>query len=337
MSNKTWKSALLSSSLPLEYEVAKLLATKEFVIDPDYTYARDAETGVQKDFSVDIHAVKYLCHDEDADEADSALHLLVECKYRHPATTWVFLPDVNSVVSHIEPGCALRCHDEFSPYIFSRRPFVELTETMNCCYKGMEVHEKDVRDNELRHGIEQLRYAYPRLLEEVSLFNMLSQEDDNSPFCICPILVTTADLVVLKEGFDISSVESASELCNLGTSVPYLITYSGCAPAFKKHCAQATGKLFDCLSEPKVQTIDDLRKHATTSTLQLAKPSFIAYDLQFGMDHTMKAFFTQFFVCNRDYFGGLVDTLCKCVSESAMSATDLRIQRKTPKAKRKTP
>jgi hypothetical protein len=54
MSDKKWKSNLLSSSLPLEYEIAKTLVTKGFVVEADYTYGRDAESGQPKDFSVDM-------------------------------------------------------------------------------------------------------------------------------------------------------------------------------------------------------------------------------------------------------------------------------------------
>jgi hypothetical protein len=56
MPDRKWKSNLLSTSLPLEYEVARTLVTKGFAVEADYTYGRDAESGQSKDFSVDILA-----------------------------------------------------------------------------------------------------------------------------------------------------------------------------------------------------------------------------------------------------------------------------------------
>ena len=64
-SNK-WKSKLISSSLPLEFEVAKYFVSKGFSVTADYTYARADYTyarndsGTVKDFSVDLKASAYL-------------------------------------------------------------------------------------------------------------------------------------------------------------------------------------------------------------------------------------------------------------------------------------
>ena len=54
-----WKDCLLSSSLPFEFEIAKLLASAGFFISADYTYSR-TDAGVTKDFSVDIEASGYI-------------------------------------------------------------------------------------------------------------------------------------------------------------------------------------------------------------------------------------------------------------------------------------
>jgi hypothetical protein len=122
MSDKKWKSNLLSSSLPLEYEVARTLVKKGFVVEADYTYGRDAESGQPKDFSVDMLA-RGLPPFTAPNTIDGSLELLIECKHRIRGTKWLFLPDMNQgAFSHIYLGCALRVFDDFSPYIVNKNP-----------------------------------------------------------------------------------------------------------------------------------------------------------------------------------------------------------------------
>ncbi len=47
-SNK-WKSKLLSSSLPMEYEVAQILVERGFSTDVDFSYTR-MDSGLEKDW-----------------------------------------------------------------------------------------------------------------------------------------------------------------------------------------------------------------------------------------------------------------------------------------------
>jgi hypothetical protein len=56
---KKWKAGLLSSSVPLEYEVAKILAKEAFAVSADYSYLRRDEQGIEKEFSCDIEATAY--------------------------------------------------------------------------------------------------------------------------------------------------------------------------------------------------------------------------------------------------------------------------------------
>jgi hypothetical protein len=127
MSVKKWKSNLLSSSIPLEYEVARLLVTKGFIVEADYTYGRDAETGQPKDFSVDILA-RAPTPFTGPGPINGSLELLIECKHRARGTKWLFLPDVNkAALSHIYLGCALRVFDDFSTYVVDKNPSYAFT------------------------------------------------------------------------------------------------------------------------------------------------------------------------------------------------------------------
>lgn len=203
-SNK-WKSKLVSSSFPLEFEVAKKLVKHGFSITADYVYARN-DSGVIKDFSVDLAATAYLPF-SNPNSINSKISLLVECKQRHQNVKWLFFPDPNRPnLSPFTLGYTIRAVDEFSRKFFKPNTTVEVDIDVPCCYKGVEIDEgnnnksdqqkdndkqKDtsrVYDSELKHGVSQLQYALPRLSSDLVLINF-----DELPFLICPILLTTSE------------------------------------------------------------------------------------------------------------------------------------------------
>ncbi|MDZ8140892.1 MAG: hypothetical protein RM049_37330, partial [Nostoc sp. DedQUE04] len=177
-SSAKWKSKLVSSSLPLEFEVAKSLVSHGFAVDADYTYARD-DSGIVKDFSVDLQATAFLPF-SNRNKITATLELLVECKQRHPNVKWLFFPDPNRLdFSPITLGRTIRAVDQFSKKFFRSNVTVEFDSHAPHCYKGIEVDESDGRvyDAELKHGISQLQYALPRLLTETSLEHRFSNQD----------------------------------------------------------------------------------------------------------------------------------------------------------------
>lgn len=107
-----WKSKLLSSSVPMEYEVAKMLVSHSFAVDTDFSYARD-DFGIQKDFSVDLLATCYL--PTSGDNIAATVELLVECKHRHRNNKWLFFQDVNEPdMSPFTLGYTIRAVDSYS-------------------------------------------------------------------------------------------------------------------------------------------------------------------------------------------------------------------------------
>src|SRR5689334_17446118 len=86
-----WKGKLLSSSLPLEFEVARLMARRGFTVSSDFPYLRD-DAGVPKEFSVDLLS-GWLAAKLPKGQPSCWLSLLLECKYRRHGITWLFLPN----------------------------------------------------------------------------------------------------------------------------------------------------------------------------------------------------------------------------------------------------
>src|SRR3954451_5309636 len=106
-----WKSRVLSSSITLEYEIAKALARDSFHVSPNFPYHR-LDGGLEKECSVDVRGVRAL--DGPDRLASCLLDVLVECKYRHPGVTWLFLPQPNrSTGSLYSP---LQGVEHFSPW-----------------------------------------------------------------------------------------------------------------------------------------------------------------------------------------------------------------------------
>jgi hypothetical protein len=89
-----WKNRLLSSGIPLEYDVAKEFVSKGFAIDADYSYAR-SDQGFEKDFSVDLRASAYPPV-TNPNEVKANLNILAECKFRSIEKKWLFLPEINA-------------------------------------------------------------------------------------------------------------------------------------------------------------------------------------------------------------------------------------------------
>ncbi|MEH2259052.1 hypothetical protein [Nostoc sp.] len=240
MSNKQWKDKLLSSSIPLEFEVAKLLVKKGFSISSDFTYSR-SDAGVDKDFSVDIHATAYLPF-SNPNRITASLEMLVECKYRNPnIRQWLLLPDPNKPdFSPITLGYTIHIVDDFSPYSVTKNAYIDFEAMLPCCYKAIEIDIKSsaVYDAEIKHGLCQLQYAAPRLIVEQIMSNVQGHIKDNKPFIFYSVLITTAEIFIAKNNSTIQEVEKASDLADIAVKVPYLIFYSDYGPDFELHCSK---------------------------------------------------------------------------------------------------
>ena len=81
-------------------------------------------------------------------------------------------------------------------------------------YKGLEINlsKGDAHDAEIKRGINQLQYGLPRLISEEIHDQVLGHADDVKPFFVLPILVTTAELRVLKKGMTLNKVRNADSV-----------------------------------------------------------------------------------------------------------------------------
>lgn len=316
-----WKSKLLSSSVPMEYEVARKLVAFGFVVDSDFTYARD-DAGISKDFSVDIHATGYLPFKSKNFKA--TLELLIECKHRHRGNKWLFFPDPN--IGEMSPfwlGRTMRAVDDFSRVFFESNCTVPFDQDANFCMKGVEVDASTgaVHDAEIRHGLAQLQYALPRLLSDNINFNMRGHEEDNSPFIICPILLTTSEIFVARDDISITTVERASVLEDIAAPAKYVTLYLDPTPDFQRHRQQACSELGVLAGRQTTENIDAFRKGQGEYEHRL--PSVQCRRLA-NSDEKCSEYFSQIVVCSLEYFPELMEEISRVSTRAVKSIKSKR-------------
>lgn len=308
-SSGKWKDKLLSSSFPLEYEAMKILVEKGFSVSSDFSYSR-LDGDIIKDFSVDIEALAFTPF-EDQNDITSTVRLLVECKYRKDGIAWIFLPDPNDAsFSPFTMGHTIRAVDCFSRDILSPNSMVSFDggEDVVFCFKGVEVDtvNPSAHDAQIKHGVNQLHYALPVMLEKEINNNSCPQPDPARPFFIVPILLTNAELYVAEDGFSMRLVKEAGSLDNIAFRAPYVVTYNDISPDFESHCAAIFEDEFFFDAE-YLSEIGNYR--SSKGEYENCLPLNVIESLESNRMFELKRYFTQYIVCNWDSFPELVDDI----------------------------
>lgn len=219
------------------------------------------DSGLEKDFSVDLRATSYITNKND--DIQAVIELLVECKYRHPSNKWLFFEDPNDGdFSPFTLGHTLRAIDDFSWQFFPNNATVTFDKHSCFCIKGVEVDTSSggVHDSEIRHGLLQLQYALPRLLSDRISFEIFNSEDENTPFFFCPILLTTSPILVVRPGVKISTVELAGKLEDFSTVAPWVVIHSDLTPEFERHMVAQCAELLKVADEPWLEELEKFRE-----------------------------------------------------------------------------
>lgn len=306
-----WKDRLLSSSLPLEYEVAKILTKNNFSIDFDYAYKRYDNTN-EKEFSIDIIASGYYPFEMDA-SINLTIDLLVECKFRNPNVSWLFVNDINiSDYSNFSSKGVLKLIDEFSEVHYKHRhnpyPFCDT------CLKGMEVNTQngEVHDNGITHGINQLVYSMPSVLARHINSALLRQLTDVYPYILCPILITTADLRILNNDFSIENLKKSDSLDEISEVVPFLKIYSDVYPSFSEHCQNIFNNTPSVNQQTQFAFLKKLRKIELSEDglpnfeKMYSQPDDLLLQLKNGIGNDV---FRETLVCNINHFPRLLEEI----------------------------
>lgn len=204
-----WKDALLRTSVPLEYLVARHAHEHGFAVFGEYAYLRQSDEGTELEFSVDLWAMKSLKISEE--DYWGKLHLLIECKYCYPGLNWVFARHVETSALYVDP---ISVFDHLcTRQIGDRGPAELLYGHLPLVFKGVELHSDNATTQSIDRGIHQLRYALPEFNQRVLTGQANEIHDsDLSVELVLPCLVTTASLRVIKPGIDLEQFQQAKAL-----------------------------------------------------------------------------------------------------------------------------
>jgi hypothetical protein len=221
MSNKSWKDHLLSSGVPLEYSVRQMFEDLGIDDPGEYHYERKTPEGVSQVFSVDVHS-----RNIDV-ERDLRIECLVECKYRHDGTRWVFMPrqygrfigpDLADLFVTLDQCCVERELD--------RRVLANFEDKYPLCTKGIELLPEDANPKTIEQALQQLRYAVvAKALDSIDDQLFYLPEMTIPIEIIIPIIVTTAELWRLKVGVTIEEVRSAKDITDIGDRHDVLVLH----------------------------------------------------------------------------------------------------------------
>ena len=201
--SKSWKDFLLKSGLPLENDIKRYLDSKQCFTRFEYSYLRSDESRIEKEFSYDIDASYF--------KENNYIDFMIECKYRHETTKWVFTPHDYSGIDGFKPNCFLHPFDHFVPLEFPfKSNFPEQLAPL--CSKGIEVTKTGDNEKTITQALSQLSYAFAPKIVNDTKHQVEKLLVDDFIFYHVPVIATTAELYRLKDDVEIDIIKSASNL-----------------------------------------------------------------------------------------------------------------------------
>lgn len=311
-----WKSKLLASGLPLEHEATVQLRKMGFHVDGEFPYTRHGGPHAE-DCSVDLISVGYLPL-EDNSSFSARLILLVECKHRSDSKAWLFTPDINEPdFSPSWPG-GVRYFRHFTTYTVEERPVFDLNASPDPVLKGVEINLEsgETFDRDIKHGVNQLRYALPSAIHREVLNNLDAHPEDCRPFFILPILVTNAAVFVSREDFSTAAVKDASSFDDLVSPRTWLDLHMDHSESFRQHCMNT----FSDLSRLRPggigqRSFDAIYQSLDESKREMFSPFADLWALSRGLGLMgQRNIFKQFWICTAAAFPDIVQRVAAAVS-----------------------
>jgi hypothetical protein len=329
---KDWKEVLLRSGVPLEYEVAQMLAGKGFDVDADFPYMRRDVEG-EKEHSIDVMACKWL-------ESGNSAHicLLVECKYRSPEKTLLLFEAPSSPNTPVAAGEAVHAYDEFVPYYLKLGCFDRLEEQMPLVYKGVELHANDAVERDFRRSIEQLRYSAPVALRRAFDMTFFGHPADNGAWFFAKVVVTNARMMLVGTDVDVEGVQAAGALEDVATEVDATVLYSEYGPDYERHFRGVFADAGEDMRE-SAKRVAKYVKAQGKKVDGISKATDKVKDLLVANRNECREISTQFFVSNLKSLPKLVGGIEKGAKKALKGRTQVselwKWEKKQEKERRK--
>ncbi|GLB48748.1 hypothetical protein [Neptunitalea lumnitzerae] len=251
MSTSTkWKKGLLKTGLPLEYVTSNIFNSLGYEIFGEYPYIRPNESKELKEFSVDLRTYKCL----DSEGKLIVLSALVECKYRQLGTSWIFSP----YPSEMYPIGILNSTEDLVPVRIESKSVWEFEQSIGYCIGGVELsNDGGGNTNGVKHGIFQLRFAMPVFVKN-DYENVLDHTYSEGRFIdlSCGILVTTADIRVIKSNLELKDFNLASDLDEITELKEAIILNERAGPQLQEFADSLADDLIDKHPELEQRLLD---------------------------------------------------------------------------------
>lgn len=181
--------------------------------------------------------------------------------------------------------------------------------------KGVElnIYTGEVFDKDIKHGINQLKYALPYLIKDSIEGNIYGGFSDIVPDFIIPILVTNADIYILNKDFKINNLKSIHTIDQIAKKTPYLISYSGIGPDFTEHHKQVFKDFNSKISKNenliKLEQIQSTYLHPKYNFYN--SPIRLCDELENAYKSTLLKYYTHFIICSFDNLEILIKDILK--------------------------
>lgn len=248
---KDWKQVFLSSGLPLEYLVRKIFRDLDYLVFVEHSYIRFNENNLATNFSIDLRAIRR----NDLNKFSELL--LVECKYRSPGTYWAFIQN-----QHQEPFDTVASPFETHDFMASRKLLPSHSSKnfsqRDYVWKGIELNEKDNNPSSITRAISQVQYAFLESFIDHAqnsirhIYNKIIS--DNIPYLVANIIVTTAEIKVIKDEVSLEDFRNAKNPEEIMNTRDYVILDSPPDPYFSQY---ARSRLLNALS-PEILSKDGI-------------------------------------------------------------------------------
>jgi hypothetical protein len=172
----------------------------------------------------------------------------------------------------------------------------------------------EVFDKDIKHGISQLKYALPYVIRNAIEHNLNSHIDDAGHNFIIPILVTNADLFLLKETFSIEMLKTTNSVEELSTKVPNLIYYYDNGPEFKVHHRDVFKNFEQSYIENRnIKEIEKRQRSRLKKDKFYHSPKDLCFDLLKPDNWTLDNYYSQFFICDFGHFEDLTKAIVNAI------------------------
>lgn len=205
-----------------------MLDDKGCISNFEYSYLRPDENRVVNEFSYDIDS-SYI-------KGSHFFSLMLECKYCHESTNWLFLP--SEYGGHLEIGTSAFLHpnDHFTQEHKFPFSYNDLPPIAPICSKGIEITTDGQNPKTITQAISQLSYAMAEKIAsgmEHQFEKFLGTSE--IIFYDIPIIVTTANLYRLKENTTIENIKAAEEILQFATKEDCLVLDTNIGKDLERH------------------------------------------------------------------------------------------------------